>query len=123
MNAKRFLLCLCVFGLLWGARQVNEALIALRVVTAVQHARQGLPYADGNQRQSIGEVFTTVGLALAATHAPDILDPIADEASHMLLFGIVLMGIAILGVLLLAVFHLRGKRTAGHPGMTPRRRP
>ena len=113
VSVRRILVCLCLFGLLWGERLVDESFAVLRAATAVQLQGERGDAASSFRELSLGEGFLAVGLALAAAVTDEgLLEGVADEARAALLQGCAMMAAAALGLVLVGVLSLREAKAA-----------
>ena len=62
VSVRRILVCLCLFGLLWGGRLVDESFAVLCAATAVQLQGERGDAASSFRELSLGEGFLAVGL-------------------------------------------------------------
>jgi xanthine/uracil permease len=110
MKLTKLFLLACFFGLLCGAKLVNESLIVFRSIEVAQQYEKGPDDQSRARVSSLGEAFMVMGMVFAAGFDAGALPAMAAQATAQLLLGCGLVAAALLGLVLRLIFHLRAKK-------------
>ncbi|PTT80030.1 hypothetical protein DBR42_20250 [Pelomonas sp. HMWF004] len=111
MRLTKLLLYVCMFGLLSGARIVNESRIVLKAAQSAQQIVQtGVSDSQG-KAGTMGDALLVFAFTIVTVADSGVINGVVRTAASEMIFGCILMAAAVLTLLLLAITHLK----AGNP--------